>query len=253
MKVLKQLFKEFWFPLLGAIGWVAFNKPKDLAQVISHFSGAFIFLSYFTSQFFRVKKQNATESSLLAIRLDIQNLLDDLKTKTTDLIGHVSGGRSFCMLLPIVAGAENSTDKVFLLNQGNYPLFDLRGIICDVDHLNEIIRTRTGHIDTANFAIECPQVLIPKQAEDLPCQFYLKKGDRRVFDISFQARNGAFTQELRFARVGGVWVHATRVFRSRPDELCHEYVDPAFPLNEGGQVDWKVLPAARSKSLAPSI
>ena len=63
MKIIKQILKEFWIPLLGSIIWTVINyynsekSVKDWTELVSIFAPAFFFLSWMTGQFFRVKKQ----------------------------------------------------------------------------------------------------------------------------------------------------------------------------------------------------
>jgi hypothetical protein len=77
MKIIKQILKEFWIPLLGSIIWTVINyynseKPvKDWTELVSIFAPAFFFLSWMTGHFFRVKKQTGVSENLKNILVDI--------------------------------------------------------------------------------------------------------------------------------------------------------------------------------------
>jgi hypothetical protein len=67
----------------------------------------------------------------------------------------------------------------------------------------------------------------------------------RSFNIFFNARNGFWTQELRFRMIDGKWLTATRVTRvevgskRKTPERLFERIDKGYPLNSKGEVDWQ--------------
>jgi hypothetical protein len=70
----------------------------------------------------------------------------------------------------------------------------------------------------------------------------LPNTDEQDYNVFLGARNGFFTQVLRFRRIDGQWKVATRVERQTLDEgdhqVLYEKVDTGFPLDEHGKVDW---------------
>ena len=238
MQVARQLLKEFWLPFLGAASWTLYNKPTTLAQVISLFGSAFLFLSYFTSQLFRVKKQSATEASLRAIRQDIQGLLVDLKAKTDDLVGHVNGGDSYCEL-GIFIERPGSYVNAGLMHRGAHPLYDLRVRICDLVIFGEISEKKWSNYQDADIAHKSIPLLLPNHAHSFTAPVSIDARNRYSLNIFYQARNGTSTQLLRGALVNGIWVTATRItYGVKNDQLRYEHVHELFPRNENGEVGW---------------
>ena len=80
MKILLQLLKEFWLPLIVGIAWTLYNvsdKPPEswtIKELINIFGPTFFFASWLVAQYYRVRKQQRVESGLTDIRSDIHGL-----------------------------------------------------------------------------------------------------------------------------------------------------------------------------------
>jgi hypothetical protein len=80
LKIVLQLTKEFWLPMLISIAWTVFNfKQVDLnnlalKDVINVFGPTFFLASWLLSQFFRVKNQQHVRSGLMKIEQGISDL-----------------------------------------------------------------------------------------------------------------------------------------------------------------------------------
>lgn len=78
MKVLLQLLREFWLPLLLAIAWTTFNfvdRPFPqwtVREVLNILGPTFFFVSWLVAQWFRVKKQQRVEDGISEIRRDVR-------------------------------------------------------------------------------------------------------------------------------------------------------------------------------------
>lgn len=78
MKILLQLLREFWLPLLLAIAWTTFNfvdRPFTqwtVREVLNIFGPTFFFVSWLVAQWFRVKKQQRVEDGISEIRRDVR-------------------------------------------------------------------------------------------------------------------------------------------------------------------------------------
>ena len=71
-------------------------------------------------------------------------------------------------------------------------------------------------------------------------------GDHKdiAWTINYAATNGSWTEDFRASFVGGQWTQALRVYRKsdakgRPIKPFL-FVDPAYPRNTSGEVDWSV-------------
>lgn len=238
MKVARQLFKEFCIPFIGAFAWVAINYSGDIKKSTTLFGGTFFFIAWLTGQIFRVKKQNATDESFSAIRADIATLLGDLKLKTDNLIGHVTGGRSICFFTqPYI-----SEGKAYLLIEsvGEYPTYDVSAGVVDIDHL----RTRVEEIGvyeayrTAPVRLPVIEVLTPGYAKLTDVQLTLEGAVKKIFTAHIKARNGMFFQRMQFVCVDGRWLFATVVQRAGEEEPCYKWAQLGFPVNKDGEVEW---------------
>ena len=80
MKILFQLLKEFWLPLILGVAWTFYNvsdKPPEswtAKELINIFGPTFFFASWLVAQWYRVRKQQRVESGLTDIRSDIHGL-----------------------------------------------------------------------------------------------------------------------------------------------------------------------------------
>lgn len=84
MKILWQLLKEFWLPLLLGIAWTLYNfvdKPIaqwDVRNTVNIFGPTFFFMSWLVAQWYRVKKQQNVEEGLTGIQADIRAMRSPL-------------------------------------------------------------------------------------------------------------------------------------------------------------------------------
>ena len=80
MKVIAQLLKEFWLPLILGVVWTLFNvldKPPNswsVKDTLNIFGPTFFFMSWPIAQWYRVKKQQKVEEGLGSIQSDIRAL-----------------------------------------------------------------------------------------------------------------------------------------------------------------------------------
>jgi hypothetical protein len=234
IRTMTQLAKEFWLPLVVAIAWTVlsvWHEVVDTKSVVSSFGAAFFFVSWMTGQIFRVRKQAGVESSLLAVESRIQAVTEHLETQTKELLGHVTGGASFCY---VQVGRQGGNSTLWLLIHGGgstYPMYSVSATIVDVDSLSEDLRL--GREFERNFDIG---EVSPGVARTLDW-FDLGYGSSRNFNVFLYARNGSSTQRVRFRRVSGEWRWATQVVNRRGD-ILHTQIDEDYPRNAGGAVDW---------------
>jgi hypothetical protein len=98
--VLSQIWIEFRIPLAFAVAWTILNifypaKDNSIITNIKTFGPAFFLISYFSGQFFRVKKQIKVEENLESVEGRLINLTERLEAKTNELVNYVTGGDSY--------------------------------------------------------------------------------------------------------------------------------------------------------------
>ena len=83
-RLVKQLFKEFWLPLLIGVAWTSFvvGMHGKISSYISNFAPSFFLASWLTGQVNRVRRDHKTtdsfsslESQLAALGISIDTLL----------------------------------------------------------------------------------------------------------------------------------------------------------------------------------
>jgi hypothetical protein len=92
-EVWRQLFREFKWLLLAAIivavGYPYFDNSENwILSSIKIFFPTLFFISWFSSQYLRVKKQLHVENAL-------NDVSENVNRNTQELIGHITGGNSY--------------------------------------------------------------------------------------------------------------------------------------------------------------
>jgi hypothetical protein len=232
MKVLGQLFREFGVPFAVAIAWTVYNvhwgpKPAggwSIGPVINLFGPTFFFAAWMVGQWFRVRKQQRVEQGLGGIETKVQHMLDALDAKTTDLVSHITGGKSSPYLI-VSPGADNALSQVRVGVLGNHSLRDVRVRIVDSAFDPQTAIGATFDIGIIPF----------RHVHRLPASALdVRQSDNGRLIIFFSALNGSMFQFLDFRRADGKWRFATRVLAH--GELVHQQIDEGF----GSQPDWAV-------------
>ena len=84
MRVLRQLLREFWLPLLLGAAWTAFNvleRPGDdwsARTVLNVFGPTFFFMSWLVAQWYRVRKQQRVEEGIDALHTGVRAIQSPL-------------------------------------------------------------------------------------------------------------------------------------------------------------------------------
>ncbi len=241
LKVLKQLLQELFLPLLVALIWTAYNiyelprSQLDLKTIINLFGPTFFLSSWLISQVFRVRKQQKVDGGLFAIEKNVKKTLVDLEEKTSDLVGLISGGDSACYLY----GAP-ITGNLFIPHLGHigkYPIHDVHATVAQLEALKELKTNPPVANLLACYAGFPLGTVLPFQAVSSGITFDLGTGERCSFNVFYAARNGSFTQYLRFRRVNGSWRYATKVMRGQT--VIHENIHDSYPRDVNGQVEWE--------------
>ena len=163
---------------------------------------------------------------------------EEIARLNQELAKSVIGGDSFCYLEILSLNPVTNVGILTVKHQGEYHLYDVHARIGDLEKLDQL----KGNLSFATLAT-LNQIntnisignLTPSHGLILQ-QVSLGNGDTRAFNIFFSARNGSFTQLLRFKKVNGKWVRATKV--ERENELLYEKVDDEFPRTTEGGVEW---------------
>ena len=234
--MLRQILREFWFPVLAALSWTAFKlatrDPNTACweTALANFPAAAAIASWWTGQYFRIRKQTHVESRLGEIVGKLEVVVTTLKDSTDHLAATISGGDSFCYGTFAASGNDESAHLKLVLH-GTYPIYDLRVRIVDLDFPDdpdneEEARIGTLPVDVNAFVGNAIKLNLPK----------------KHYTVQFMCRGGIFTQHLRSTKVGDRWVSATRVYRGK--DVVFESVGEGYPRQPDASVDWsKPLPS----------
>lgn len=163
---------------------------------------------------------------------------EEIAKLTKETLDSVTGGDSFAYLGITGLSDEDGSGRLFLIHQGEHPLFDVGIRIVDLEKFDayeghppsfEILQETDTYRSVSAVAAGYSADLGP---------FQIGTGDTRRFNVFFVARNGGFTQLIRYRRVEGQWRWATKVMRDSTHEVLLEKVEPKYPRNAVGEVDW---------------
>lgn len=180
-------------------------------------------------------KKKADEQADL--QRDLRLKSDEIANLNRELKNSMIGGDSFCYLALGSLNDTTNTGLLIVVHQGKYHLYDVHVRIFDLDKFDEI-KSRGFSLETMQYTYTNLTIgnLLPGHARTIT-QMNLGNATERRFNIFFTARNGDFTQLLRFKKVGGRWHHAMKVDRGK-DLPPFEEVTPEYPRNSKGEVDW---------------
>ncbi|PKA06416.1 hypothetical protein [Leptospira harrisiae] len=233
MKILIQLFKEFSIPLILSFSWTLYNTYDpikgyhfDLKSSLNIFAPTFFLVSWIIGQIFRVKKQTVIENNFESLQNRLGSLLDKIETKTNQLIDYVTGGKSFPLVLIGTINSKTNVGIISISHQGDYPLYDVSIRIVDLQEFEKIkdnFNINNMHRSDKNFNIGN---LIPKTALQIG-DWLVQNQPKQDYNIFMFARNGSFTQMIRFRKKNEKWIFATRI-KNKDNEIIYENINPEF-------------------------
>lgn len=150
--------------------------------------------------------------------------VDRLASRMERLESLQTGGNTFCHWMLYHFDIDRHIAKDFvIIRKGEYPLYDVRLRITDLDRLRDIYQQNWGEINSAA-VYQHPKWQLPENV------YY------RAF---FFARNGSWHQDLvlRLSRESKYWLAATRVIGIKGEVLFEQY-DNSF-IAIFGQVEWR--------------
>lgn len=234
MKIAWQLLKEFWFPLLAALGWAIFNIHSenagewDLTKIVNIFGPTFFFLSWALGQFFRVKKQSKVEQNFASMETRLQDLVSKVEHQTDEMLAHFTGGDSFAYLSFSNFDDDRDVCLLSIHCKGRYPMYEVSARIVDLNKIDAGFFDSSTTKELGN--------LVPSSFKILPGSWNLSHALSHHYNIFFNARNGGYSQTEKIIKIDGSWENA-RIIQNGGTVLL-QFHSANFPLNENGEVDW---------------
>ncbi len=152
---------------------------------------------------------------------------------TTENLTRMTGGNSYMYFDPGGAWYE-PTGTEFLLTPkfvGKYPLRDVRIRVVGSDGMEV-------NLDYGPFG---PMELEGGKLRTNPRLRIKNNRDWENYGININASNGTVSEIIKCHRVGTKWLAAMRVWRVRihpPNEILKTSIEPGFPTDPKGEVDW---------------
>ncbi len=226
MSIIRQLSKEFWFPLLVSLAWAGYvtviSRDESLVKVfITALGPTFFLVSWLIGQYFRVKKQVSTEQSFVKIEDKFKQLFNDIENQSKETIAFITGGDSFIYFL-----LGDGLKAPIAVHRGKYPMYDVIVTFVDLDCFNAL--EKHGVLGACEQQISLG-TLYPGSS-NLIQNIAL---NAKSYNITITARNGFFTQLLRSKKENGIFMTAIRVVDQINKKILFEQISENF-----GEVEW---------------
>ena len=154
----------------------------------------------------------------------------------------ITGGDSFCYVT--VFDGDRGTRPLFgVIHQGKHPLYDVQIQMVELSEEADIGEGETVTYEEVEDSMkERRKVfqlgnLSPGTAVTLG-RLELPDTQQQNYNVFIRARNGSFRQPIRLRRVNGGWKLATKVMKDYESQVLLNMVQPEFPLDEKGRVQW---------------
>jgi len=157
-------------------------------------------------------------------RQEVEALKNNFLLAQRHLEAVQTGGDTFCYWMLYNFDLVQSIARDFVIIRcGEYPLYDVRFRILDMNDNREIMSRQWGEINAPADFLNI-QWILPESA---------------YYRIFFHARNGSWHQDLLLKRStsAGCWLAATCV-RGNMGEIRFEYIDNCF-ISEFGAPTWR--------------
>lgn len=143
------------------------------------------------------------------------------------LQGYITGGDSYCYV-KILPNKDERTYGMYVLNEGEFPVFDVSLQIIDQEKLKYFGTDSLESIKKAAIYAFYDRVpakkLFPHSTGTFP------NSDKLDLGIMIEAQNGRFSQTLICRRITGSWRCGTKVINVTSKEVLIDESNPTFPL-----------------------
>jgi hypothetical protein len=205
----------------------------------------FVFIQSNNSKVAEARRDDALKGLSTAVQetARIQSLNTELQEhllKQSDTISGLArkaidtaiGGDSFCYMAMERASMDLGSAMALFVKVGEYPLYEITAWILDLENAG-----------TLGDQIQLPlgNMMAGATSHITSTRFMFSGSDRRRFNVFFNARNGFWSQQLRYRRIGGKWLMAYQVWRqgaAGEGGPLSEHIDDGYPRKADGSVEW---------------
>jgi hypothetical protein len=253
------MYEKYWFELLGGVlivlsslvGEQMHSRRKWAAYLIFSLLAVFyvgmgirIDQSAYERESEATAEARANRAGLLKSQEELIKAQGELVAKSNEIAqlnkeiaASVTGGNEFAYLEPILA-EDAQQQRLFLIvrHKGQYPIYDVGFRVLDLRMGGTKPMAEEMLSNTFNVGNLAPQQLHFVAYWPLALPLKTHYG----FNFFFTARNasGFVSQELRYVKVENKWLSATQVKPYNSERVLYQHIDPGFPRDAKGRIDW---------------
>lgn len=131
-----------------------------------------------------------------------------------------------------------TTIRFTVENDSDFPAYDINGRVWDLENvpdrpagLEDLLRHDIAHFNIPSLSSRLVQLI---GNIDVPAEVKTKR-----FGAQYNCRVGGFGENIKAQRVNGNWLFALQVRTfDAAGRIVFKQIDPGFPLNEHGDIDW---------------
>ncbi|MDD5681106.1 MAG: hypothetical protein PHI59_07675 [Candidatus Omnitrophica bacterium] len=176
-------------------------------------------------------------------------LTKEISQLNKKIAADLTGGDCYCYFFISRPGKNSNIIDLMLMNDGDCPIYDISVKIDDVEKLLEISSSEMAagklpydSMTLLNSAHGKASIFMqlgnlgPHQCIQLNGIQIPPNVNKKSYNIYITARNGSITQIVRYRRVNDEWKIASKIIKG--GEVIKEDIDPGFPHNDKGKIDW---------------
>jgi hypothetical protein len=203
------------------------NQLLSSPPALLTFAGAIIAAA---GIFWAALNNAASQKEILRLNRQVTEKSDQIAKLNEQIVDLVTGGDSFIYLDCIPR--QNLPFLVLIHKRGEFPLYDVNVRIVDLNSKPLGLGTQwvLGNYPRGTADCTAEQILLPRN------------GDEASFSFFFNARNGAWYENLRLTLVNGNWKRALQVYApltSGKRKDLYKHIDEGFPTEADGSVKWQ--------------
>jgi len=180
--------------------------------------------------FLNATEQAKVENDLIIELKKNSKLNEKIAQISEKSLATITGGKSYIVVMPTFMSKDREYVSLIVTSYGDYPLYDVKIDITDVDLSSEIENTFSLEEKNSKPGLVVSEIMkatynytvgnkTQGQAKLIPYKFKLNHNglNKRRFSINIFARNGIFNEQLRMKKIGNDWVSAYKVTTSPPN------------------------------------
>lgn len=229
---------------IGGGLWIAnedANKAAEVAKKSSRILSLTEFLSKRSIQEAALNQSLAEKSDEIAeVNKALAAKSEEAARTSREVLHNLTGGDSFCYVTFMRPLGTTRAPLAALIVEGRYPMHEVFLRVVDLARMHE--RDKSAQLSYED--VQSWDAMRGSIGTVLPGYRDLGRlswpdRDTHDYNIFIYARNGAFTQNIRYRRVDEKWVIASRLWKgNRMDQILWKKIDPEYPLDADGQVVW---------------